>query len=76
MSVQRWSAEHSAKGAPIGVVLYDDDDDLFTVKTRDGEWMVYSRDRYEPLRDSDIDRDRGDQIVGLLDDSPIDGDRR
>lgn len=66
MTVQRWTDEHSARKAPIGIVLYDDDDDLFTVKTKDGEWMVYSRDRYEPLRDSHIDGDRGDQIVGQL----------
>lgn len=69
MSAKRWAAEHSAKGAPIGIVLYDDDDDLFTVKTKSGEWAVYSRDRFYgwPLRDSDIDGDHGDQIVGLLD---------
>lgn len=66
MSVQRWSTEHSAEGASIGVVLYDDDDDVFTLKATDGEWVTYSRDRYEPLRDLDIDRDRGDQIVGQL----------
>jgi hypothetical protein len=70
MGTQRWAAEHSATGAPVGIVLYDDDDDLFTVKTKDGEWIVYSRDRYEPLRDSDIDRDRGDQIVGMLEAKP------
>lgn len=67
MSVQRWTAEHSAKEAPIGAVLYDDDDDLFTVKTRDSEWVTYSRDvGYPPLRDPDIDGDRGDQLVGQL----------
>jgi hypothetical protein len=66
VSAQRWDVEHSARDAPIGIVLYDDDDDLFTVKTKDGEWVVYSRDRYEPLRDADIDGDRGDQIVGQL----------
>jgi hypothetical protein len=67
MSAQRWSAEHSAKGAPIGIVLYDDDDDLFTVKTKDGEWVTYSRDPYSPLGDRDIDGDQGDQLVGQLD---------
>lgn len=67
MSVHRWGAENSAAGAPIGIVLYDDDDDLFTVKKKDGAWETYSRDRYEPLRDFDIDHDRGDQIVGQLD---------
>ncbi|WP_156753000.1 hypothetical protein [Mycobacterium sp. 1245801.1] len=69
MTAQRWAAEHSAKGAPVGIVLYDDDDDLFTVKTRDGEWVTYSRDylgQHSPLGDGDIDRDRGDQIVGQL----------
>jgi len=66
MGAQRWAAEHSAKGAPIGIVLYDDDDDIFTVKTKDGEWVTYSRDRYQPLDDSDIDGDSGDQIVGQL----------
>lgn len=68
-SAQRWAAEHSAKGAPIGIVLYDDDDDLFTVKWRNGEWATYSRDylrQHSPLTDYDIDRDRGDQIVGQL----------
>lgn len=67
MSAQRWTAEHSARGARIGIVLYDDDDDLFTVKTRDGQWVTYARDRYDHLTDRDIDGDRGDQIVGHLD---------
>ena len=62
---ERWSDEHSAKASPIGLVIYDDDDDLFTVKAKNGKWVVYSRDRYE-LRDSDIDADRGDQIVGVI----------
>jgi hypothetical protein len=66
MSVQRWAAEHSATGAPIGIVLYDDDDQIFTVKTKNGEWETYSRNYREPLRDRDIDGDLGDQIVGLL----------
>lgn len=69
MTAQRWAAEHSAEGAPVGIVLYDDDDDLFTVKERNGEWTTYSRDdarRYPPLTNHDIDRDRGDQIVGVL----------
>lgn len=69
MSVQRWTDEHSARKAPIGAVLYDDDDDLFTVKTKPGEWVTYSRDRLpfaEPLNDRDIDGDRGDQLVGEL----------
>ena len=43
-----------------------DDDDLFTLKTKAGEWVTYSRDRYDSLNDRDIDGDRGDQIVGQL----------
>jgi hypothetical protein len=68
MSVQRWTDEHSARKAPIGAVLYDEDDDLFTIKTKDNEWVTYSRDRFAgwPLHDSDIDGDRGDQLVGEL----------
>lgn len=66
---QRWGAENSAVGAPVGIVLYDDDDDLFTVKERNGEWATYSHDHpghYGPLTNADIDRDIGDQIVGRL----------
>lgn len=69
MSVQRWSDEHSARTSPRGLVIYDDDDDLFTLKTGDNEWVTYSRDRLpfaDPLRDRDIDGDRGDQIVGQI----------
>jgi hypothetical protein len=68
MSGQRWTAEHSAANSPAGIVLYDDDDDLFTVKTANG-WVTYSRDdvrHYPPLTNHDIDQDRGDQIVGQL----------
>lgn len=64
---QTWQAEHSAKGAPMGTVLYDVDDDLITIKTGPNEWTVYSLDRHEPLRDRDIDADRGDEIVGVVD---------
>ncbi len=67
MSVQRWTEEHSARKAPVGAVLYDDDDDLFTLKTKDNKWVTYSRDRYDSLSDRDIDGDRGDQLVGQLD---------
>lgn len=67
MSVQRWTDEHSARKAPIGAVLYDDDDDLFTLKAKHNEWVTYSRDRYDSLSDRDIDGDRGDQLVGELD---------
>lgn len=63
-SVQRWGDEHSAKTSPIGLVIYDDDDDLFTVKAKNGKWVVYSPSH--TLRDSDIDADRGDQIVGVI----------
>lgn len=68
MSIQRWGDEHSAKAAPIGAVLYDDDDDLFTLKVRANEWVTYSRDRYHShaLSDWDIDGDRGDQLVGEI----------
>ena len=63
----RWgSKEHSAKNAPLGIVLYDDDDEIFTVKAKDGTWETYSRDFASPLADRDIDGDQGDQIVGFL----------
>jgi len=67
MTTQRWTDEHSARKAPIGAVLYDDDDDLFTLKTGDNKWVTYARDRYDSLNDRDIDGDRGDQLVGELD---------
>lgn len=69
MSAYRWDGSLTAAAAPIGVVIYDDGDDLFTVKVRGNEWVTYSRDRLpfaDPLRDRDIDGDRGDQIVGQI----------
>ena len=68
--VERWGDEHQARTTPGGTVIYDDDDDLFTVKAGPNEWVTYSRDRLpfaDPLRDRDIDGDRDDQIVGKLD---------
>ena len=67
--VRRWSDKNSAKESVPGTVLYDDDDDLFTVKIGPGRWATYSRDRLpfaEPLSNRDIDGDRGDQIVGVI----------
>ena len=67
--VQRWGDEHSARNMPIGTVIYDDADDLFTVKAGPGRWITYSQDRLpfaDPLNDRDIDGDRGDQIVGRI----------
>lgn len=67
----RWADEHSAEGAPIGTVLYDHDDDLITVKVAANTWHDYFRDRRNltsPLTNRDIDGDRGDEIVGVIDD--------
>ena len=67
--MRRWSDKDSAKRSVLGTVLYDDDDDLFTVKAGPGRWITYSRERLpfaEPLHDRDIDGDRGDQIVGAI----------
>jgi hypothetical protein len=40
-SNRRWSDEHSAKAEAIGRVIYDDQDDLFTVKTAPNTWVAY-----------------------------------
>lgn len=65
MRPQRWAAEHSAIGAPIGIVLYDGEDGSFVVKTADDEWTVYRPVRHETLSNAVIDRCRGDQILGI-----------
>lgn len=65
---QTWQAEHSAKGAPTGTVLYDVDDDLITIKTGPNEWAAYHCHRHlYTLSNRDIDADRGDEIVGVVD---------
>ena len=63
---ERWGEGNSAAKTPVRTVLYDDDDDLFTVKIGPGEWVTYSRDRFDSLTNRDIDGDFGDQIVGRL----------
>ncbi|WP_135451328.1 hypothetical protein [Mycobacterium sp. DL99] len=62
-----WTDEHSAKGEPVGRVIYDADDDLFTVKVANGKWVAYySQGHLYSLTNADIDGDRWDQIVGVI----------
>lgn len=68
---RRWSDEHSAKASPIGRVIYDDQDDLFTVKTAPNTWVAYhAQGHLYRLSNADIDGDRGDQIVGVIEAQP------
>lgn len=62
-----WTDEHRAKNEPIGRVLYDVDDDLFTVKTGPNTWVAYhAQGHLYKLNNYDMDDDRGDQIVGEI----------
>lgn len=65
MSARRWTDGDLAREAPVGAVLYDDDDDLFTVKKGPNTWVAYhAQGHLYTLSNADIDGDRGDQLVG------------
>lgn len=65
MGVQRWTDDDQARRAPVGAVLYDDEDDVFTVKKGQNVWVAYhSQGHLYTLANADIDADTGDQIVG------------
>jgi hypothetical protein len=61
LSTPEAEALHRANCAAFGI--------RYRPKERNGEWATYSRDylgQHSPLTNADIDRDRGDQIVGQL----------